>query len=1367
MLRRYANCGLRRRRFRRRRPPSKAERLRRIADKLVKLALRPRFENRAMATLVAFSQHRGLRRLAQVADPSDVVAILFDRDAGDIARILLYTRALRDERFTARSPELRGAGTGFVRGCLAFLAQEFLLALGEFEAHARAVPTSRSAAASAELARFINQSRLHDPRISASLRVAVQPARERGKSVLVVVAGPARYSVPFALTRGDIVVSDSKAAEIGLDGEAKRIVVDRAYSLAGEGAAWRATFDAMAFVVADCLIERLPVLEGMRCVLADVARARALPAWLIGVRVRALAREHGIADVKVVTSWPSFFAAVHRLAARRFRVDVSALWKARPRLEADFFSYWPSPSSIEARRRAGAGERVYLRRVAYQLKKHSEAAFLATELHTMADVEATAGQALRQSLEGPVSIVVSGSEELLRRLATKTRAGGSNVRLFPDELFEGTRNPPDTGLSDAVRSALLDAAHSKLARTLKASERETLLHDLIGPALATAPEMEQLVAICRWMERPARPVRLVPGVSLATTWALAIAQAPVSALQPRPTRMPMPSLAPAMTATVAGSFKRAAMLEAASETGRVAEGWVALPAASVFDHARLVPICRQFASEEPHAARAEAALMTMWRQGRSIAGEPPENALPSEFERHIRDRGAMEKLASRLSNWRPRSRSARNSEHFALVRGILAFHRGRLDVAHRELTRYALASPDTIAGAYAADIAGFLESVHWPAPSWVERYLQPHPRQADMSSYIRKRVLVLSEASREEIARQLEQVPPSTFVTVVLRYSDHDVPEDTAGHRYVAPHRYEWYGQQGRAVHKRLEAIAEQCVSAVCAELPRFLTIRWALKVRLVDSALYDFRAIEAFVRELKSGTHDEVLIITRRSSLFRTAHAIAHRFVGWRHIRVLWLSRPSVPVAPAFMYWPVGPLLGSRGLNKLLKRRSRAKLRQGNLPMLPPPADRGHVAPAVVAWSIGDLNYERALVKLVETIRAIRPVVVFVIGDDDASMRRLELALGSHKAAQAVQIVRYSSLLATARRQPNVTFRAGRAVARSPIRGGPWKDDPVAAAFVRDDFSRTFVASPHVGALAATVEWLDRLRAHAEPAYVITAPGRSAFQAAIAECLGGADIPTLDVHLYFLADQARQLQPPHRYIATVDSQIAKFIEKYWNHPAEQIIKVGYLWSDQHVQGGKIVVRAPSEKRRCILYASQPSPPEIAQPFFELLLKALSKFDDTWLLVKAHPRESAGAVAHYRDRAAQAGLADRIVVVDPKLPFASLLDEVDLVVTRTSNAALEAASRLKPVVRGVFYDDFLPEPYLEVAYAMNARSASSMVEAIYGLLSDQEVRNALAERQRKYFAENPSLVDNLGHIRLVEFMEARAEQRLRERANTQ
>jgi hypothetical protein len=138
----------------------------------------------------------------------------------------------------------------------------------------------------------------------------------------------------------------------------------------------------------------------------------------------------------------------------------------------------------------------------------------------------------------------------------------------------------------------------------------------------------------------------------------------------------------------------------------------------------------------------------------------------------------------------------------------------------------------------------------------------------------------------------------------------------------------------------------------------------------------------------------------------------------------------------------------------------------------------------------------------------------------------------------------------------------------------------------------------------------------------------------------------------------------------------------------------------------------------------------------------------TELLVKLHPREPATRVDHYREVLAGAGAGSGAALVT-ETPMTEVLPRATVVVSSWSNTLLEAAMDGRPALSVNLTGGPLPVPVGELGIAYEARSEEEVHQVLPQLLEDTPLRAEVLERQRRYLAANPHLLDEVPAARRI------------------
>lgn len=735
-------------------------------------------------------------------------------------------------------------------------------------------------------------------------------------------------------------------------------------------------------------------------------------------------------------------------------------------------------------------------------------------------------------------------------------------------------------------------------------------------------------------------------------------------------------------------------------------------------------------------------------------------ALPGLFAAAAFDRATMERLILRLDPtilW-----DLPADPDFDFVKATLAFHRHDFSAAKQIFRRVVSRQRSEPVGVASQRLLLWLIN----APHENAEYMRLLRRESpwpDLGRYSGKRVLIMTDVEVPAVEDFLGKLPPTIGTKVVFSHSRQYERTGPIGTAYDIPSMYVWYGDQGKSEHKKLEIIADAAASELQTILPALKSVPWALRTLLIDHSVFQYFAIRRFADALKSEPWDEVLVFTRIYHFFLAVREIGARYVGRDSVQLAWADSPSVRAAPSLLFWPDRSELALEFMAQRTLRQHNPALGPLQVPVLPETGKirrRDTAQPAIVSWSIGDRNYDFGLTRVVGEILQHRPVIIFTVGDTNPRIASVERGLIplAKRTGNSIQILRYDTLLKLWRSQSTGYIEAMQAAieraARRLAEGG--LADFTDISFMHVHMAFMLSRNLHLGVLLLGLERVETILSSTNPAYLVTAPGRMAYHAAVAERLQSSGIDCMDVHLYFLADHARQLQPPHRYIAVVDSMMHDLVCDMWGTSPADVKRVGYVWKRIGEQPDETVgatAQPVLQRRKVVLLATQPAPMAIAKGFITDVLATIASIPDVGLLIKPHPREETTALDFYRDSITRYGLADRVVLLGIADIISPLIRRADVIVTRTSNVGLEAAENLKPVIRYVHFDTFLPKIIMNAEYAKNAHSVDELYAHLTSLLNDETARQDLAASQAKYFEATPALLDAGGPRTIAEFME--------------
>ena len=1238
---------------------------------------------------------------ARLVGPSAQAArLLFDPDA--LAAFLSSESAAEATRHAAKQ-EVDPSQFLFL-GLLAFHRHAFDEAVEYLERFAARHPKEAAGQLAAELARLTNLRNLTDPNFVAHLRAGPSgpDGPLRGGRLLVLAdadGGPLPGGGGGVTAETTVVrLGASRGVAIAVGGDASKESDDGAVTVKSpserllEGACQR-------------IVRRIngddPAVAAAVPMLAEVLKNLAEPDLQVLLEVERRLRADEWDAVSIVVGRPGLFVAAEAVCgAVRPDLPVHTVRLVPPLPAAPGFVHWASREAVDAAARA-------MPEIPSRMSYDSTFVMAGVTPETRAEVIAEI-ERLRRG--GPVLAFIEGADPHFEAdvLASGDGTEGT-VGFVHGEAFEA-------GCRVVLGRWHAPAGVEGRAGPAATSVTEVFLRHALPRYCAEVPEFAALLAAQRWtidVVRTAQPGRLVV---LDTSSPL--------------------------TRVVA---KTAGAVRATDEARKARETSVA--GAPKCGSALLVPF-EGASGSESYGGRAAALLARRAATDPSVFASLPISVMPDFVERHVFDMALMRRVCERFLDW-PRSAEGRAAgPEFALLRGLVSYYRHDFAEALDDLRNYAKARPNTSGGMVARDLVRQLGVLPYDDPHWVE-LMSAKANGPDPAKLRGRNLLVVTEAGPDQVEAALKGLPRATRVTVsfpiLFDLARQPLPNWTFHH----PPRDIWYKEEGWAVHRGCERVSSLAAEKALAVLPGLAHAPFAMKMAIVDRMLDDYLALTVFDSLLAGGDYDEVVVVTRRYSFYRTVRDLVGDRLPADRVSVAFINRPSVRKGPAFVYWPPATLPRSlakaaadrRSLALSLRRKIEAARRRDN-----------RRRPAVFVWTVSGRNERLALERVVQAALRHRPVVVIATAGDPTETaeigRRFE-ALGE-ASGRWLEFVQYDTFLKEGPAVAWATVEASRAVSGC----GPEEQMPLDrfdAAVLAHDLPQAYVAHAHVAAMHCMADWIAELARHVRPAFVTTSPGRNFIIASAMESFHRAGVPSLDVELSLIGNQARQLQPPMDYYATIDSGHADFVVDFWGFPRERIITVGYLWS-------ALTERAPLPERNedgrfHILYASQPAPKETSEPIVECIMQVMSEFPEARLTVKLHPRDEVSAARFAEAAIERFGLSKRAEIAPTDVSIEPLLDRCDLVVLRNSAVGMEAVGREKPLLRCLAYDLHLARALLDVPYAINTYDVAEFGEQMRRLVRDPEAREDVRRMQRAYAAENPCLFVGGGHEVLDAYLE--------------
>jgi CDP-glycerol glycerophosphotransferase (TagB/SpsB family) len=177
--------------------------------------------------------------------------------------------------------------------------------------------------------------------------------------------------------------------------------------------------------------------------------------------------------------------------------------------------------------------------------------------------------------------------------------------------------------------------------------------------------------------------------------------------------------------------------------------------------------------------------------------------------------------------------------------------------------------------------------------------------------------------------------------------------------------------------------------------------------------------------------------------------------------------------------------------------------------------------------------------------------------------------------------------------------------------------------------------------------------------------------------------------------------------------------------------------------------------KEIILFATQPlfkdrvCTYEEQRMLTELIVRAVSNFDEYVLVIKLHPRESLEEYAYLEKHP----LKNRFRVVEDKdVDLYDLIQASRIVITQWSTVGLDAMLFGKDVTTVNMLGPKDPLGYAESGAAIGVYKEDDLVHAIENALYNEEVRRKLAEARKKFIYEHAYKQDGKASKRVVDLV---------------
>jgi hypothetical protein len=254
--------------------------------------------------------------------------------------------------------------------------------------------------------------------------------------------------------------------------------------------------------------------------------------------------------------------------------------------------------------------------------------------------------------------------------------------------------------------------------------------------------------------------------------------------------------------------------------------------------------------------------------------------------------------------------------------------------------------------------------------------------------------------------------------------------------------------------------------------------------------------------------------------------------------------------------------------------------------------------------------------------------------------------------------------------------------------------------------------------------------------------------------------IPTLEPQsVLYGRGVTRQKAPAGDFVCAIDTYARDLFQEHYGVDAGRIIVAGSTRIDDFKRAFDTIDRGLARRRiapktgpavSLILFATQPLPIQANVRALRSLLKTVLRNPGMRLIVKLHPTEPHSSFRSYTEAATAAGAREFCYVTRTDDTY-HLMAACDLIVTMTSNVALEAAVFDLPVLV-IDPDAVVPPIDFE---RMNVALAAKSLEAVPGMIEEILARgeaHARLARMRAILREtNPQLLDGKTAGRIVSF----------------
>ena len=250
-------------------------------------------------------------------------------------------------------------------------------------------------------------------------------------------------------------------------------------------------------------------------------------------------------------------------------------------------------------------------------------------------------------------------------------------------------------------------------------------------------------------------------------------------------------------------------------------------------------------------------------------------------------------------------------------------------------------------------------------------------------------------------------------------------------------------------------------------------------------------------------------------------------------------------------------------------------------------------------------------------------------------------------------------------------------------------------------------------------------------------------------ECFKNNGIPICDIYKVAIANHAAQFKSNADYIAVVDTTQKQFVSNNWDINENKIIVSGYLGAKEKLLPNTTDKEATSEQKlKNILIATQADVFSFNVKMIQCLSNALKNAEINSIGIRLHPRESIENYERYKKILTDNNIKP-IHISHENKELAQTLNHYGILITQTSNVALEAAISGCLVVKYLAQQKFVNDIVNNTPYSLNIYEDQEFSSAIQSILFDKIAQTKLKQKANKYIFENPNLTSHEEYQRFL------------------